>query len=302
MTKTRRYLFVATLTMALAGCGEWIKADDFKGGAGGALEDFPEVESLEHYGLSVVMERYTQSVSSPSDQQVLFDYDGLAADGEARYLLDQYLASLASVDPSKLATPAERLAYWINGYNAGVVQGVLRDYEGKANFSVVDTGSFFDTPSYVFGGETMTLNQLENLVVRGDTEHAAASGVSSERATLFATWHGELWPEGKVDARMHAAFNCAALSCPNLLSGSPFVYRAANLEALLQQNIVAWLDAAKGANAGGISQLFDWYAKDFVAHSGSVESFIETYRTDGLEGIDTTRYLDYDWTLNIAAP
>lgn len=283
---------------SLSACGEWIKADDFQGGAVGNGGDLSAVTSLRHDALSMVMTRYTVK----SGDAVLFDYDGLAADGEARALLDHYLASLASVDPSKLASPAERLAYWINGYNAGVIQGVLRDYQGDPTFKVVDTGAFFDNPSVVFGGETMTLNQVENLVARGDTRHNSGKGVSTARLELFAKWHQELWPGGKVDARIHAAFNCGALSCPNLLSSEPFVYTAATLEDQLQNNIVAWLDAEKGAGSAGISQLFFWYKEDFIAHSGSVEDFIAQYRTGGLDGVDTSSYIEYDWTLNIAAP
>lgn len=284
-----------------AGCAEYVAYDDgfeLPGGqAPASLEGFT-ASALGHLQLRGLMSRYVGPGADGA--YVLLDYDALAASDEARFTLDQYLAVLAAVDPAKLTSRAERLAYWINAYNAAVVRGVLARYKGDPTFKVTSSGTFFDDPVHTFGGQKMTLNHLEQGVLRGAWSHASIprSGALLEQ---LKTWHAELWGAGgKVDPRFHAAVNCAALSCPNLLAAAPFAYDAASLEAQLQAATVAWLDsAAKGAGPAGISRLFDWYRDDFVASHGGVDAFIAAYRTGGLQGVDSGRFLDYDWTLNI---
>jgi len=62
----------------------------------------------------------------------------------ARDQLADYLADLAAADPGSLATDDDRLALWLNGYNAAVLQGVLASYGGDHGFSVLDTGTWLD--------------------------------------------------------------------------------------------------------------------------------------------------------------
>lgn len=285
------------LSCALAGCGDYIKLSDDADGsvAGGSLEDFPTVDRLSHYQLSALLAPFVQR----KGQFVLLDYDGLAADKEALYLLDRYRAMLAAVDPSDLRGPDQRFAYWVNGYNASVIRGVIAKYRGKHTFKVIDSAGFFSQRRYTFAGIQLSLDQVEHVITRGKLDHAAAAGVDAQTKKRFETWHRQLWPDGKVDARLHAAFNCAALSCPNLLATDPYVYDPATLDKQLEAQITSFLDSAKGASGTGISSLFDWYGQDFVDDAGSVDKFIAKHRTKGTSGIDTDRFLDYDWTLNI---
>lgn len=292
------------LLVETAGCGDYLACEQtdgegrcavlVTGGGGGGLEGFASATRLEHLGLATLLRSYTQAGGST----VLLDYHAMAASPEARDVLDRYVAALGAVDPSKLDSPQERLAFWINGYNAAVIQGVLADYQGSESFQVVGSGTFFDR-LLTLGGQQLTLNQVENVIVRGDLQHASAQGLTSAQSALFAKWHSELWQGATPDARLHAAFNCAALSCPSLLAAEPFVYTAATLDAQLASSVRGWLDAEKGASAQGISKLFDWYAKDFVASEGSVEAFIAKHRTGGTQGVALDTFLEYDWTLNI---
>jgi hypothetical protein len=298
--KTTHRLSIGLLlsgVVALSACGDYISTDDYQpgGGGGGTIELSGAPKTLSHSTFSMVMSRYTVDNAG----QALFDYNALATDPEARFMLDQYMALVAAVDPAKLETPAERFAYFVNGYNAGVIKGVIDNYNQDPSFKVTDSGLFFDGPNYTFGGLVLSLNQVENVVARGDFNHPSASGLRPETETTLREWHEALWPDGKVDARLHAAFNCGAISCPNLLTEAPHVYTAATLETQLETNTKRWLDSEKGANANGISKLFDWYKADFEAHSGSVDAFITAYRKDGVTGINTGAYLEYDWTLNI---
>ena len=292
----------ATLVAALfgvLGCSEYVAYDeDFRlpGSTPTTLDGFAPT-TLSHLQLRGLIARYTSK--SKDGMYVLVDYDGLAASPEARLSLDQYRTMLASVNPTGLASTSERLAYWVNGYNASVIHGVLTNYKGKATWKATDSGKFFDDPIFTFGGQAMTLNHLEQGVMRGDWSYPGMPR-SGKLLAKLQTWHKELWGNQKVDARIHAAINCAAISCPNLLSTAPYVFEAATIKKQLEAATTAWLDSPeKGAGPNGISALFQWYTKDYQAHHASVKEFIAAYRTDGLKNVDTSRYLTYDWTLNI---
>ncbi len=102
---------------------------------------------------------------------------------------------------------------------------------------------------------------------------------------------------------MHVGLNCASIGCPNLRGASPpFAYFADGIDAQLTAATQAYCDhASKGAGPDGISRIFQWFGGDFVPEYGDAAGFIETYRTDGLDGVDTDAWLDYDWSLNIGS-
>lgn len=291
---------VLSLLLA-AGCGLSVDydGDPFVASAGGAIpiDDLTGVARLDHLALVGLVARHTST--SSDGRSVYVDYDRVAADPEARFQLDQYLAILAAVNPSSLDSAAERMAYWINGYNAAVIAGVLANYDGDRSFRAIDI-PFFDALPFTFGGTALSLNQLEHGVIRGDLDCECLAGVSTELLGVVSTWHEELWEGVDFDPRFHAALNCSAIGCPNLLARAPHVYRADLLDEQLGRAVVEWLDDPdKGAGPNGLSQIFDWYRADFVRSHGSVEDFIEAYRTGGLDAVDTHKRLEYDWSLNI---
>ena len=281
------------------GCGQWEQFDGEQPAAGiSSLDDLGKISRMDHLALSGLLRRFL--VRSSDGALVLADYDGINNSEEAKYLLDQSLALAATVDPSELEDKNQRLAYWINGYNAAVIKGVLLLYKGDHGFKVTKV-PFFRDYGYIFGGVQLSLDQLEQGVVRGKLDHEAFKGAKAIVTDAVKKWHKELWQGGKVDARIHAAFNCAARSCPNLLDQEPHVFHPGTLDTQLKWVTQKWLDSKlKGAGSDGISRLFDWYGEDFVASHGSVEAFIKAHRSDGITGVDTRRYLTYDWTLNIA--
>jgi hypothetical protein len=290
-------LALTAALLGLAGCSEYVAYDeDFRlpGSAPTTLDGFAPT-TLSHLQFRGLMSRYTSR--SKDGAYVLMDYDALAASPEARYTLDRYRAMIASVDPSTLATPNERLAYWYNGYNASVIHGVITNYGGKASWKATDGGKFFDDPIFTFGGVQLTLNNLEQGVLRGDWGYAGIPR-SGKLLDRLKAWHKDLWGGGKIDARLHVMINCAAVSCPNLLDKFPFACDANQVEQQMAAATTAWLDSAKGAGPNGISALFEWYPKDFVARHASIDDFIAAYRTGGITGVDTSKHLTYDWTLN----
>ena len=223
----------------------------------------------------------------------LVDYRGLRESPEA---LDAYLEQLAATTPEQHASWSreERFAFWINAYNAFTVQ-LIRD-RGPVR-SIKKLGGLFTTPWEIKfipmpafdperKGKPITLDEIEHELVR----------------PVFR------------DARVHAAVNCASLSCPPLRAEA---FRAETLEAQLDEQVRAWLlDPGRNRlepedGRVRISKIFDWYESDFTAgregrDSKRVLLWIADHVDDeGLaarlrRGARTlrVRHLDYDWSIN----
>lgn len=202
------------------------------------------------------------------------DYADIARDPR----FDEYLSALASTDPG-LNGRDERLAYWINAYNAFAIEGIL---DGASPSSFFGRIGYFRTRSYTAGGERINLYDLE---------------------------HDVLIPVG--EPRIHFAIVCASMSCPELRSEA---YTAAKLDSQLDTQARNFInDETKNrfdreAKVAHLSKIFDWFEEDFVEHSGSVLDYVARYVNDPrlakeLEsGTYVVRYLDYDWSLNGIPP
>lgn len=289
-----RLFFLGALS--LSACGAWVDPAEHDKSASVACETGSlDGGKLTHFVFAEVLRRHTKSAGSG---YVVLDYPALLKDGESRGALTGYLQALGCGDPKALESKNERLAYWVNAYNGAVIKSALEGMSkleaGKQeSFSPITSGIFFDTPLPDLKG--LTLNQIEHGVARGDF---ARPELQAKQAEL-KVWHDQIWAGKKVDPRLHAVFNCGALSCPNLKDKGPFVYQAQTLEQDLAAQTKAWLaEPKKGAGPEGISELFNWYKADFVASHGSVKGFIEAHRDGGVTGVKLDKFLTYDWRLN----
>ncbi len=186
--------------------------------------------------------------------------------------LKPYLRQLATQ-----AVPQDRnaaLAWWINAYNAHTIRRVLLYYPQINSVSTVEPKfAFFDTVDSNVGGKLYSLNQIEHDIIRKE----------------FG------------DYRIHAALNCASISCPRL---QPFAYEADQVDAQLKQvfeHFITDRQRNPGLRDGrvGISSLFKWYAQDFGKTEGLrrvLSPALPAARTHPFE------YISYDWYLNDAKP
>lgn len=292
-----------TVSAILAGCGEVVCYPDGTTLAGGVAADLPtssdlsSATSLRHYGLDAVLRLQTTEEAEGGGTWRLVDYAGLVASAEATGTLTAYLSAIASVDPSNLATREERLAYWLNAYNAWVLYGVAAKYAQDPAYDVEsDEWLLFSTPFVEVAGLTLSPNDIEHGILRAWEDQPYADEAVAERAR---EWSAELWGGDAPDARLHMGLNCASWSCPNVPPGA---FQGARLDAQLDALAVAFVDnTEKGAGPDGVSTLFNWFGADFAATFGSVDEFLATYRTGGLDDVDTATFLPYDWSLNEAS-
>ena len=203
------------------------------------------------------------------------DYPAIHRQGQ----LASYLALLDRIDPNQLPV-ADRLALWINAYNAFAVKGIL-DHSSPA--TLFGRYQYFVAREYRIGGQTIN---LYNLV----------------REILIARFHEPL---------IHFAIVCASASCPKLQS---WAYEGRLLDQQLHRVTSEFINDPsrnrfdRSKKVAFLSMIFKWFAKDFEARSGSVLNFVRDYVQEAslkqdLSAADyTVEFLDYDWSLNGPAP
>ena len=182
--------------------------------------------------------------------------------------IENYLLHLQNTPPKSGWSKNEKLAYWFNLYNASTVHLVASNYPIKSIKDLAG-GKPWDKKFIKSGDKTLSLNNIENTIVRPNYN----------------------------EPRLHVAFNCAAVSCPNL-SNEAFI--PSKLNSQLSKLSRKWInDTSKNIISTDkiqISQIFDWYKADFKQ---GVIPFINTYNSN--EKADANAeisYLKYDWKLN----
>lgn len=295
---------------SLVACGQYVPAEDANVSPGGATDCLPtsELPSRDELSQAMVLGHYAQlgllqvhtgetTINGVSMRGV--DYAALEGSIEAQLTLGDVLANLSSVDPMMLQSRADKLAYWLNVYNAWMIEGVLASLAEDPSFDSVGANDFalFSTPFISLGDHTFTLDQVEHAIIRGDDY--AFDNYFVDRPTdlqMARDWHEDLFGDDPVDARIHVGLNCASVGCPDILDGA---FRGEVLDQQLDAAATRFVDNdAKGAGPNGLSQLFSWFSADFNGSFGSVEAFVAKYRTGGDGDVDYDTTIEYDWALN----
>jgi hypothetical protein len=235
--------------------------------ASAAIATAGEVRSFDHAPWNALL----GAAVRPADGRV--DYTRMKADPR----LSAYVAALAAFDPEGLSGRNEKLAFWINAYNALAVQGVTAHWPGlKSVADVAPDFGFFKARSHTVGGRLLSLDTIEHEIIRKQ----------------FA------------EPRIHAALNCASVSCPPLRNEA---YVADRLDAQLDAQFRAFvrdpgrnrIDVASGAVA--LSSLFDWFKADFGGVAGYIGRYLDAPAAAAVseaEKAGRLTYLPYDWALN----
>ncbi len=191
------------------------------------------------------------------------DYPGFQKDMD---LLEEYLDRLAAHAPEDDWTRVEKLAYWINAYNAFTVKLVAEHYP-VSSIMDINEGKVWEERVITLGGETLTLQEMEDVKLR----------------------------EEIGDPRIHFAINCAALSCPPLYNEA---YRPGNVDRLLDERTRAFIRHEGynfiSPNRLELSKIFEWYGSDF----GALIPFLNHYLEHPIEPDASITYRPYNWQLN----
>ena len=217
--------------------------------------------------------------------------------------LVSYLKNIEQVNPTDFETwsKEEKMAFWINAYNAITLEGILRNYPikwggflAKRRFpqnSIRQISKFWDTVFIKPMGKNLTLNQIEHEILRKEFN----------------------------DPRIHFVIVCASIGCPILESQAFF---AEDLNQRLDQaseNFVTDSEKVrldKQKDVLFLSSILDWYKEDFKKSDYS-DRILNNYRKKDrglvefvlnyigkteknyiLQHQPKIKYLDYDWSLN----
>ena len=213
----------------------------------------------------------------------MVDYGGFeGADFKA------YLASLDTTSPATL-DPGERLAYWINVYNAYTIELIVSHHEQGSIRDINRTlGVALKGPwrekLVKAGGKIYNLDNVEHDIIR------------------------KQWKE----PRIHFALVCAAMGCPPLRSEA---YTGAKLEEQLAGQASLFLVGSPAKNrvdvkAGivyGSMIYVKYYREDFGGTDAAIGGYLAGYYAEGpekqllLSGKFKLVETPYDWTLNSQA-
>lgn len=222
------------------------------------------------------------------------DYRALKA---SRAPLDRFVASLGSMSLDA-ASPQEQVAFWVNAYNATVLQTVLDHYpiqrrtnEYPAN-SVRQIPGAFETATHRMAGRTVSLDQVETTVL--PTFHDPRLFFALGRG---ATGSGRLLSEAYAPDRLERQLAAVSAECAS---------RRQCVQVDSTDNVMR------------VSSIFSWRREQFVAgyadraSTGFAErspveravlAFIDPRMLSGerdflVKNSFKMEYLPFDWTLN----
>ncbi len=219
---------------------------------------------------------------------------------------EKFLKTLGDVNESDFEswTQQQRLAFWINAYNAFTIKAIIDHYPIKRSFSLI--GIFYAPSNSILQikgvwtklqfravGRMVTLDEIEHKILRKKFN----------------------------EPRIHMAIVCASISCPDLRDEA---YVASNLEdQLAEASSIFVNNPEKGVYVDGsrglvkFSKIFKWFGDDFIPSYSNKKLFNNyslkenaalNFTSDYLESEQAKEYLmsnklkigylKYDWHLN----
>lgn len=266
-----RTLLLMTLCL-LAGCG------------GGVDKKYQPEQKLTRWSYddwSYVLERVVDEHGFVKHDMIENNTDGVK-DALLRYVGAVNVAG-PNNRPELFPTDEEKLAYWINAYNALCMYAVMnRGFPSNVLYSRGIPGSIFLIDQYPVGKDGMSLDAIEKRKVRS-----------------------------VGDPRIHFALNCMSFSCPPLRA-EPF--EAGKLDQQLDEQGRIYLSDPRAGKmldqeTVGLNDIFtDFYKGDFIDayrkksgndDAGLLES-IKPFAGDNspVKKASKLKSIGYDWSLN----
>jgi hypothetical protein len=152
-----------------------------------------------------------------------------------------------------------------------------------------DSSGFFHAPAITVGDTSLSLDRIENGLLRGGRSKYGLGYLPK----IFVTAFERRYRLMDCDPRIHFALNCGAESCPAIRACEPD-----HIDEQLDRATGSYLDATvehdPDADTVRVPRLFLWFRGDFGGGSG-IRSFLRTY--DAIpEGVTPRiRHGSWDW-------
>lgn len=210
--------------------------------------------------------------------------DKKSYDKEVKILAESTLEDLTT----ELKTDSQKLAFWINVYNAFIQISLTenpKEYE--------DRGAFFKKPRVKIAGETLSFDDMEHDIMRKSRVKISWGYL---RKYFRPKWERKLRNDGDLEWRIHFALNCGAKSCPPVA-----IYSAENLNTELDFMTTEYLKEQTTCNAATKTaksvSLFSWFRADFGGLCGARQILFDYKITP--EKPKKLDFKSYDWTLSL---
>ena len=203
-------------------------------------------------------------------------------------------------DPDTFSTRQEKMTFWINLYNALVLDAVIHfGVQRSVTEGRLGVLAFFRRAAYNVGGYRVSADDIEHGILRSNKGHPYLPGAHFNQDDQH-----QKWIISPLDVRIHFALNCASRSCPPIQT-----YSAEHLDSQLDlaaRNFVnnhVKIDPERRTMT--TSAIFRWYQGDFGGRKGVLRFLVdhlpEDERREWLVDNERTvrlRYEPYDWGLN----
>ncbi len=224
---------------------------------------------------------YTSIFASPKPKvdyhewsMVLPAYIGI--DGNVNYsklkkdhkLLHICLQKFSTVKIDNDWSTNEKIAFWINVYNAYTLKLIIDNYPVE---SIKDIDKPWDKEFFTIDGEAMSLGKVEHKILRKFN-----------------------------DPRIHFAINCASSSCPRILQ---VPYKSENVDRLLTRQTKEYINNPVyneiTKDYYKLTKLFTWFGKDFKnKETPTIVDFVNQYSNIKIVNQYNKGHLKYNWVLN----
>ncbi|HKY62735.1 MAG TPA: DUF547 domain-containing protein [bacterium] len=218
----------------------------------------PAVEYVNHEVFDRILYRYVSKSG-------WFDYRSMKRDKEAMENLDAYVKDLIALNPSSLPDTQDRLASWLNLYNAMVLREILKHYPVENLLKIPD---YYGARRFKIGAKDFSLMEIEEVVFKQElqeprTVFARINGASSAPRFIKEAFAGD-----KIDRQLEDR-TLAFFKDPENLQ-----YDAKRKVLLLNATLL-------------------WYEKEFIDLRGFLGNYLS-----GLPPIYNLTFRGYDWKLN----
>ncbi len=229
------------------------------------LAPIPKTDTLD---TSASLAGYERTLQRFVDDRGEVDFAALEKD---RVDLDRYVAFIANTPAESFTSANDRLAHYINSYNALSMYNVI-DSGIPQTHAGLKKLKFFVLKKFNIGGKPMSLYAYENDIIRKLNE-----------------------------PRVHFALNCSAVSCPQLPRE---IFKGDGLDQQLESESRKFFARPENLKVDHVSrqaytnEILKFYSEDFApAHAPTLIDYINRYAPEKIPIDYQLRFFDYDWTV-----
>lgn len=187
----------------------------------------------------------------------------------------------------QLSTDTQKIAFWVNIYNAFIQISLSENPDLYKNRS-----AFFSDERIKIAGEILSFDDIEHGIIR---KSRCKLSWGYLRTPFRAKWERKLRVDD-IDWRIHFALNCGAKSCPPVAVYSPEKLNQ-ELDFMTKEYLKEQTTFNKETKTATSVALMSWFRADFGGKSGACK-ILKEYNIVPKKP-KKLKFSSYDWTLSL---